>query len=171
MALSELVLVLAFIVGGITLKLADLYAHRSRGFVFAAISALCLGFLISANSVSSAIVLGIILAVTVAGKIDQLNLLIGLGFTVVIAIILGFSFPDLPLLAVVTLSALIDEVGHEKITARRYSGFFRFRMTLKIIMIMLAISMQINLIYTLGFLCFDFSYDALTLIGEAYHWQ
>lgn len=165
MTLTPEVLIIAFIIGGVNLKLADFYERKSRGYIFAAISAVSMGLLISDSSTSSSIVLGIVLGVALAGKIDQPNLVMGLGLTLAIAIIMGFSIPDLPLIAVITGTVLIDEIGHDRITSgSTLANFFRFRSTLKTTIIILTILRQINIIHAVGFFCFDIPYDVTNFI-------
>lgn len=165
MPLTTEVLILAFTISGITLKLADIYGERGRGYVFAAVSAAFMGIIISDSPISSSIILGIIIGVALARKIDQPNLIFGLGLTLATAIIFGFNFPDLPLLATVSVAALIDEVGHDKITSRDIlEKFFRFRMALKAAMVILTILRWIDIVYAIGFFCFDISYDLTHII-------
>ncbi|MFH0897765.1 MAG: hypothetical protein V1850_06960 [Candidatus Bathyarchaeota archaeon] len=172
MPLTPEVLLLAFTLGGVGLKLADLHDRKRRGFIFASISAISMGLLISDSPFSSSIVLGIILGVALAGKIDQPNLIFGLGLALATAVIIGLLFtgfitPDLPLLATFTAAALVDEVGHDKINAGRiFPSFFRFRVTLKTTIILLIIFSQIDLIHAIGFFCFDLSYEIVNVISE-----
>lgn len=177
MPLTHEILILAFILSGVDLKLADLYDRKRRGYIFATLSAIFMGFLISGSSYSSSIMLGIILGVTLAGKVDQPNLMMGLGLTLATAITVGllysgFIVPDLFLLALVTGTALIDEAGHDKITSGRIlKVFFRFRMTLKITIILMTILTQtdifhaIDIIDAIGFFCFDLSYDIVNVVS------
>ena len=173
MPLTREILILAFTLGGADLKLADLYDQKCRGYIFATISAISMGLLISDSSYSSSIVLGIILGVALAGKVDQPNLIMGLGLTLATAIIVGlyngFIVPDLLLLVLVTVTVLIDEAGHDKITSGSIlKGFFRFRMTLKTAIILLTILTKIDIINAIGFFCFDLSYD---IISICYHFK
>lgn len=124
-----------------------------------------MGLLISDSSISSSIVLGIIVGVTLAGKIDQLNLMIGLGLSLTMAVLLGFNSPEIPLLAVIAAASLKDEVGHDRFASRRIlTRFFHFRMVLKTTMILLAVLNWIDLVHMLGFFCFDLSYDITELL-------
>lgn len=157
------ILLLVFTLAGITLKLADFYGEHGRCFVryiIAVISAICMGLLISESAVSSSIVLGIIIGVVVAGKVDQLNLIIGLVATLTMAVVLGFNFPDFRLMFVIAIGSLVDEMGHDRFTSNGVvNGFFRFRLFLKTVVVILHILMLVDVTHALGFFCFDISYD------------
>ena len=164
-SLTREVLLLTFTLAGISLKLADNYGASARGYLSAAVSAVCMGFLIADNSSSSSIVLGIMIGVTLAGKLDQLNLIFGLCATLISAAVLGFSVPNLPLLAIVLVAALLDEVGHEKVKSPGIlATFFHFRMVLKAVVASLALLMWIDLFHAVGFFCFDVAYDATNIV-------
>lgn len=170
-------LILTYLISGISLKLADIYGERGKGYIPAIISAITMGILISDSPSSASIILGIILGVAFAGKIDQLNLKIGLGITLATAIIIefifGFTIPNLPLLAIVTGGALIDEKGHDRLGSKKITGtFFRFRMTLKTFIIILAFlkgfsPVGIDAVYAVSFLCFDIAYDVIGIIFDS----
>jgi len=166
--LTKEALILVFTLSGINLKLADFYGERGGGYlrhVFAAIAAVCMGLLISGDSPSSSIVLGIIIGVTLAGKLDKPNMMIGLALTLATATILGFSLPDFPLLIAITIASLIDEVGHDKIASRGIlTRFFHFRMALKIVIIFLTVLTWVDVLHALGFFCFDLSYDVTSIL-------
>lgn len=164
---SELLLI-TFIISGITLKLADFYGEIGNNilqYFFAVASALSFGLLIFNDSYTSSIILGIIVGVTLSRKVNRPNLVLGLILTLLIAGILGFSLGfSLPipwLLIIVSLFSFIDEFCHDKFSANReyFTLFFRFRPLLKLAMLLLAISSLVETIYALGFLSFDLAYD------------
>ena len=164
---GEEVLLLIFALGGVTLKLADFYGERGSrfGYIFAAVSAMCMGLLISDNPASSSIILGIIVGVVVAGKVNRLSMLSGLCLVLTAAIILGFAPPRIQLLAAVAVAAVLDEVGHDRFTVRGgIAFFFRFRAILKVTMLLLVALMWVDLVNALGFFCFDISYDVMDIV-------
>lgn len=164
MPLTNYILLLLFALAGIDLKLADFYGRKHISYIFAVISAISMGLLISDSPSSSSIVLGIILGVSLTGKVDQPSLVMGLGLTLATSIIVGFTMPNFSLLAVITVTTLIDEIGHDRITSGNIlANFFRFRMTLKTIIIILAALTQVDVIHAAGFFSFDLSYDVVSV--------
>jgi hypothetical protein len=87
--------------------------------------------------------------------------MLGLVITLLTAFYFGFEMPILWLLLVVALFTFIDEVGHDRLhsTMGALTRVFRFRPTLKLLMIVLSGLTQIQIIYLVSFLCFDLSYD------------
>ncbi|MFH0748667.1 MAG: hypothetical protein V1915_01935 [Candidatus Bathyarchaeota archaeon] len=169
MLLTQEGAILVFTVAGISLKLADTFESTLRGFISATISAVCMGLLIAESASSSAIILGIMVGITLAGKLDQSNLIFGLGLALATAIIMGFHLPDLSVLGIITAGALIDEVGHDRISSRGLVGkLFRFRMVLKATVLMLAVFGFIEVGSTLGFFSFDICYDGTDILWSVY---
>ena len=165
MLLTREALILVFTLSGISLKLADIYGERGRGYVFSVVSAVGMGTLISDSPLSSSMVLGIIVGVVLAGKVDRPNLVVGLGLTLVVSAVLGFNIPDFALLAIIALAALIDEVGHDRVTSRGILGkFFRIRMVLKAVVVVLTVLGLIDVIHCAGFLSFDVVYEVTNTV-------
>jgi hypothetical protein len=152
---------------GITLKFADYFGEQKRSnlaYVFAGLAAVCLSVIVTVNSSYAAIFFGIMLGVTLAGKLDQLNMVFGVILTIVLAFFFGFQIPDISLLIISSIAALLDEIGHGvKGVPPFLLQFFRYRMILKVIIILLAISMWIHYYLAVGFFCFDLSYDLVNL--------
>ncbi len=165
-------MILLFAFGGVSLKIADYYGERSTktiSFISACVSALIFGLLISHNSVSSSIILGIILGVLFSGKINQLNLFFGLVLTLTIAFILKFQLPNLWLLFIVTLFSFIDELSHEWCSSTKiFANFFPLRPFLKMSFIIMAFLSLIEIKYILAFFCFDLSYDFTNFLLNNY---
>lgn len=168
MYLTKEVLILANTICGISLKLADFFGEEDSSYFkyfFAMISGILMGLLISESPISSSIMLGIIAGVSIARKLDRLNMILGIIITLITATILGFNLPNIPVLFVITLASLIDEMGHDKIVTGFIIGrFFQFRMTLKILIFFLTILARVDVKYALGFFCFDLSYDSLSFL-------
>ena len=166
-------MLLLFVFGGISLKIADYYGERSSKiipFISASVSSLIFGLLIAHNSISASIILGIILGVLFSGKIDQLNLVFGLVLTLLIAFMLNFKFPILWFLAIVTLFSFIDELIHDWCSSKRFflATFFRLRPFLKLFFLAIASLPLIEISYILGFFCFDLSYDLTNFLLNRY---
>ena len=171
LSLTKGILVLLFTLSGVSLKLADFYGEQDRsylGYVAAIITAGCMGLLISDSPIASSVVLGIIIGVILAGKLDRRNLMFGLCLTLVTSVILGFDYPDLRLLAIIGVASWVDEVTHDRFASRRgmSTRLFRFRIGLKIVLIVLTVLNWVEIVYTIGFFCFDVSYDVTGVLLE-----
>jgi len=159
----ELVLI-AYALSGLTLKAADVLGETGKtrlSFLAATISAVLFGLLTSESGFSASLIFGLILGVIASKKVDRPNLVLGVILTLGFAIYFGVQTPTPWLLITVALFTFIDELGHEKL--RRHKGvpavFFQYRLSLKLAMIGLALSAQIQALQLLGFLCFDLCYD------------
>lgn len=153
-----------FAISGVTLKLADFYGEKGNNtlqYVFAVISAISFGLLISSDAASSSIILGIIIGVILSRKVNRLNLVLGLILTLFTAIIFGFNLPVPWLLITVSILAFIDELCHDKLALKKdlLAKPFRFRPLLKFTIIFLAVASLIEAVTALGFMAFDLSYD------------
>ena len=171
MTIDTLKILLLFIGGGATLKLADFYGEKdlaSPSYIFSIISAFFLGLLISESAYTSAIILGIILGVTFSGKVDKFNLAVGLFTTIATAFIFGFKLPALHLLIPFSIASLIDEIGHERYCKKNIfvKHFFRFRLSLKSVAILSTLFSALPIIYSSGLICFDLSYDLVGWLVE-----
>ena len=98
---------------------------RDLGLFSAGVCGGLLGILMTESRFSSAIVLGIVVGVAIAGKINQVNLIVGLAVAGLTAVILGFVTPSIWLLATVAFFAVLDEVLHGRF-AGRHGPFAKF---------------------------------------------
>ena len=162
-----------FAFGGISLKIADYSGERSsrsRSLLSASIAALIFGLLLSHSPVSSSIILGIIIGVLFSGKIDQLNLTVGLALTVLIAFLLTFQFPVLWLLSIVSVFSFIDEFLHDRYSSKNklFAKVLVLRPFLKLTFLLLATLSMIEVRYLVGFFSFDLSYDLTSMLLDKY---
>lgn len=173
MKLHPELFLLAYAVSGVTLKTADVLGEGGktrRSFLSATIAAFLFGVLTSESVFSSSLLLGIIIGVTLAKKVDRPNMVFGLILTLVFAVCFGVQTPTPWLLAGVAFFTFIDEVGHEKHGQKKGGPafFFRYRLSLKLAMICLTLCAQIQALQLMGFLCFDLCYDLTSyLINKA----
>jgi hypothetical protein len=170
-------LIAAFIAAGATLKLADIYGEKATSplqYIFATAAALIFSLLITQSQTGSSIMLGIMIGVAASRKVNQPNLAAGLILTLSASILIGvlsndyswLPFPPWLLIALSTISAA-DEHNHDRLSSRKGAWqVFRFRPLLKAAIIILALASQIQAIYAAGFLSFDLTYDALSLLAE-----
>ncbi len=159
-------LIATFIAAGATLKIADQTGEDKRNkiaYLTATIAGFLLGSLTSYGSEESSIVTGIIIGVTLAKKINQPNLLLGLLMTVASSYILGYKTPLPWVLFLVTILSLLDELGHDRLGQRRspLGLFFRYRGALKVALVFAAIASIIPATTAVGVLGFDFAYEAM----------
>ena len=169
MQLQPELLLIAFTLSGVTLKASDYLGERGStpaSYVCAATSAFIFGLLISESAFSSSLFLGIVVGVTVSRKVDRPNMIFGLVLTIVAALYFGIKVPNPWLLVVIASFTLIDESGHERLGQRRgaLAFFFRYRLSLKLAMTLLAGLSVVEAVYYVGFLCFDLSYDLLSYL-------
>lgn len=139
---------------------------RNLGLLSAGVCGGLLGILITESKFSSAIVLGIVVGVAVAGKINHVNLFAGLAVAVLTAVILGFVTPSFWLFSTVTLFTVLDEVLHDRFVGKRgpFADFFSYRCCLKLFMLVVAMLALLPLLYAVGFLAFDLTYDATQVL-------
>ena len=83
------------------------------------------------------IILGIIFGVTLSKKVDRPNMIFGLVATLLVAFYFQLKIPVPWLLFVTTLFCFVDEICHEKVSKERFSGFFRYRVFLKMVIILI----------------------------------
>lgn len=169
MFLQDEVVVLAFAVGGVSLKLADFYGERessAASYIYASVSAVALGLLISHSPISSSIILGIAFGVVLSGKVNRPNLIFGLALTLLTALIFSFKLPVLWLLLTVAFSSFIDEFTHDRLSKRFFFANFLLRPFLKLAILFITALSLISLVYAVGFFCFDLSYDTTSWLIE-----
>lgn len=169
MEIPGCILLIIFSLSGFTLKVADLSGElglRALGLLSAGVCGVFLGILITESRFSSAIVLGIIVGVAIAGKINQVNLIAGLAVTTLTALVLGFVTPSIWLLVAVAFFAVLDEVLHGRFAGRHgpLAKFFSYRCCLKVAMLALVVLAFLPLLYAVGFIVFDLTYDVAQAI-------
>jgi heme exporter protein D len=162
--MEPLAIIGIFTGAGATLKLADHLGENSQGitaYVSAILSGILFGVLMHIGPEESSYVFGIVIGVALSGKINRPNLIVGLLTVGVVVLPLGLSTPYLWLVFTVSILSLVDEVGHSYFSNKRsyMSVLFRYRASLKVGTIFLSVATLISLTTTLGFLCFDLSYD------------
>jgi hypothetical protein len=158
------VAVAAFVGAGACLKLADSLGEGDGALAYipATASGLLLGFLVNTGEEEASFVLGIIIGVALARKVDRLNLAAGLAATLATSILLGPSQPAPQLVLLASALAFLDELSHDLLSGRGRLGFlFRHRPALKLAAVAGAASSLISLSTALGLLGFDLGYEAV----------
>jgi hypothetical protein len=163
-ALPPALLLLVSTVSGCALKLADIYSERrlnATSYAVAGATAILFGLLIADNPASSTLILGIMIGVTLAAKVNRMSLIFGGVVTLLVAGALGISTPIVWMLGVVAALTWVDEIGHEVFGSdvRVPARFFRWRLALKLGVFVLTATRWLDVSYTLSFYGFDFAYD------------
>lgn len=169
--LRPLSIIIVFIVAGSTLKFADYLgeiSHSIYTYIPAIISGVCFGVLIHVGVDESSYAVGIILGVTLSGKINRLNLLAGLLTIGIVSFLLSWSTPDTLLVFIICILSFVDEICHNNlIDQNNFIKFLiKYRINLKLGTIFMIVFNMISIIAGVGFLCFDLSYDLISKIVE-----
>jgi len=128
--------------------------------------ALLAGVWTALDSYSAAVVLGLVVGLALAGKVNNRYFLSIALITLLIAAILGFNpyslIPIFPTLIVLAATALADETIHSFSKAVRHPVarlMLLHRPAMKIAVILLPLFGLFTFTHTLAFWCFDLSYD------------
>ena len=121
------------------------------------------------DPVAATILLAVLLGVLLKGKIDNLAHLAGLLIIFAIIFLAGVQLMIVPLI-VLSVSALLDEVGNDFVDARkkglnmsRFShkfvvSFFDQRWVLKVVILVLSLAGILPLLFFLAMILFDYAY-------------
>lgn len=156
-----------FLLSGFSIKYSDDcfdIAHNNKlailfGVICAVSSALATIWDAGSAYIFIAILIGNLLALKVDGKHHIITLIL----FVLICVIFGIPEISIPILIVVMVSALLDEIGHEKIsdvTKNSYVNlFFEYRCLMKVVVLILAVCGAFSIEIFLLFLIFELSYE------------
>jgi len=163
-ALAPHLLLLLSSLSGFSLKLADIHSERQpnmTSYTIAGATAVLFSLLIADNPSTSTLTLGIMIGVTLAAKVNQKSLIFGGAATMLIAFIIGIATPIAWMLITVAALTWIDEIGHDKHETNTGfpSLFFRYRLTLKLGVLILTATGHLNAVHAASFYGFDITYD------------
>jgi len=166
--IDPLMVIIIYTLAGLTLKLSDFYGEHRTGYVpyfVTLLSAFFFALLMIESEYSSAIAIGIIVGVLLSGKVNRPNLIFGLILIISLSLLLGFVFPN-QIVIPISIFGYIDEIFHEKFNSRFeiLNTFFRFRPVLKSVIAIFFLLNWLPLTYSIGFFCFDLSYDLTSTI-------
>ncbi len=170
--LEWIIYFLAYLSAGFTLKLGDeLLDELSRPHLAwypFALSGVLFGFLMTLSEWDLVLLTSILIAVTASGKVNRPQFIIGFILIFVTIVILGgVPLPTnwldwLTILIILFLAAVLDEKGNDwadqKRSPRAY-WLFKYRFTLKLVALFLAIPWPMFLVTALGLWVFDFGYE------------
>lgn len=170
--MNFVVLAILFILSGFSMKYSDDYfdvGHNNKlaiifGIVCAVASSLATIWDAGSAYIFIAILIGNLLALKVDGKHHIATLIV----YVLICIICGIPELSIAVLIIAMISALLDEIGHEKIgsiTNNKYVNlFFEYRCVMKVVILLLALFGAFGFEVFLLFLLFELSYELAGLV-------
>ena len=163
-ALAPHLLLILSSLSGFSLKLADIHSERQpnmTSYTIAGATAILFGLLIADNPSTSTLTLGIMIGVTLAAKVNRKSLIFGGAATMLTAFILGIATPIAWMTITVATLTWIDEIGHDKLESDTGfpSLFFRYRLTLKLGILILTATGQLATNYAASFYGFDIAYE------------
>ena len=163
-ALTPHLLLILSSLSGFSLKLADIHSERQpnmTSYTIAGATAVLFSLLIADNPSTSTLTLGIMIGVTLAAKVNQKSLIFGGMVTMLIAFILGIATPIAWMLITVAALTWIDEIGHDKLETDTGlpALFFRYRLTLKLGVLILTATGHLGAVHAASFYGFDIAYD------------
>ncbi|WP_052312813.1 hypothetical protein [Methanobrevibacter sp. AbM4] len=161
---------------GFFMKISDdVYDEKHNKILASLIGILCgvVSGIITSSSVDGAyIFLGILIGNFIALKVDGIHHVVTLIVFLAVSLYLSIPTLNLLLLAVIIISALIDEIGNdnEKIYAKSkfLMYFFDYRFAMKVVILILALFGYLNLWTFLFFLCFEIAYEIGRVLFERY---
>lgn len=165
-----------YALSGFFMKLSDdIYDDKHNKILASVVGVLCglvTGIVSGSNLDAAYIFLGILIGNLIAFKVDGIHHIITL--IVFLLVFYVFSIPSLNLilLAVIIVSALVDEIGNDNEKIYTYSRFlmyfFDYRFTMKVVIFILALSGFLNIWSFLFFICFEVSYEFARILFEKY---
>jgi len=166
--IDPLMVIIIYTLAGLTLKLSDFYGEHRTGYVpyfITLLSAYFFALLMIESEYSSSIAIGIIIGVLLSGKVNRPNLIFGLILIISLSLLMGFVFPN-QIVIPISIFTYLDEIFHEKFNSRFQilNTFFQFRPVLKIVIAIFFLLNWLPLTYSIGFFCFDLSYDLTSTI-------
>ena len=145
----------------------------NKALLLAPILGVFWAYLMSLHAASATILLAIVLAVLLKGKIDNIAHQAGLVGIIGVVLVSGyFEFIWLGLI-VITIAGILDEVGNDYVDRKDLYGkgdiiskiihyFFEYRFTMKLAVFAFAFAGFYDWVYFLAFIGFDIAYVALT---------
>ena len=165
--MSDLFTLILYAVAGSSLKIQDEIndsLDRPRlACLVSPVFGLSFGFLMLSGPEHASLALGIVLGNLLSRKVDAPAHWLALGLSLAVGVLRAMRINPIVLI-VATGGALLDEIGHDRITE---SLFFRYRGVLKATMLALATIRLVSWTSFVGLMLFDFLYE---LSGLAFSW-
>lgn len=112
---------------------------------------------------AACIFIGILIGNLLAFKVDGIHHIVTLVVFAILVLIFGIGQINLVILLICIFAALLDEVGHEliaiKIDNKFIIMFFKYRFTMKVIILILAVIGLFNIWIFICFLLFEIFYE------------
>ena len=156
------------------MKISDDFFDEMNDLVFATILGVLCAIASAAatlyNFEAAYIFMAIPIGNLIALKIDGIHHVITLILYIVICLVFGLPELSLAVLLICVLSAVLDEIGHEKISEitedRFLNLFFEYRFVMKISIFLLAACGVFNIWIFACFIMFELSYVAAGIVFE-----
>ncbi|TFF86528.1 hypothetical protein EU519_01240 [Candidatus Thorarchaeota archaeon] len=175
------VTLLVYALAGLTLKVGDdLLDEMSRpgpSWFPLALSGVLFGFLMSRSEWDLALLVSILLGVLASGKVNHPQF--GIGFIMIACVLLLRGVPNITdiylwiaLLLVLFLASALDEKGNDwadTYGTARASWFFRYRLTLKVVGLLVSLLWSGFLIAAIGIWVFDLGYEIAGRLTRKYY--
>ncbi len=165
---------------GFTLKLGDdlldLLKQPRLSLLPLGFSGFSFGLLMSYSEWDLVLLTAILIGVVVSGKVNRPQFLIGFILIGVILLLNGVPVVSdsavwFTILVVLLLAAVVDEIQNERVDSNQetfVSKFFRYRFTLKVVVLGLCMPWPSFLLAAIGLWVFDFGYElAGWLVGRS----
>ncbi|MHA2377682.1 MAG: hypothetical protein ACXADO_01525 [Candidatus Thorarchaeota archaeon] len=168
----------AYCLAGFTLKLGDDLLDELEKPTLAlgplALSGLLFGFIMTVSEWDLVLLTAIVIGVLLSGKVNRPQFLIGFAMIGTVMFVVGvpvvMSWLDwFVLLAALLVAAVLDERGNDwadSNAGRWVIGFFRFRFTLKLSVLLLAVVWLAFLPSAIGLWFFDVGYETIGYIAR-----
>ena len=172
--MSYIILAILFMLSGFFMKFSDDFFDEKNDLVFATVLGILCAIASAAATLYSAEAAYIFLAIPIGNflalKIDGIHHIVTLILYIVICLVFGLPELSLVVLLICILSALTDEIGHEKISEitenRFWNLFFEYRFVMKIAICLLAVCGVFNILIFVCFIMFELSYVTAGVIFE-----
>ena len=176
----EILVYIGYMVAGSLMKLTDeiadgklrIDAHKRGGIKWIDIASRIdiisgiiygsiMGLLISHNITSVYVLGAIIIGCLITGKVDARGHYFALAAIILVIFSLGVESVTLPILLLVALSSVFDEMANDRYKSfknKAVNFFFRYRMTMKLLLLIFSVLHILDYYSIIFLLVFDFSY-------------
>jgi hypothetical protein len=171
---ENVLLVIAYSLLGASIKYIDAafdekLFSRKKALLLAPLVGILWAYLMYFSAASATILLSIVVAVLITGKVDNVAHLAGLATIVAVILISGYFEFIWSALIVITFTGVLDELGNDYVDKKNllFRGglqqkfihyFFKYRSGMKLSVLLFAIIGFYSFIYFIAFLAFDVAY-------------
>jgi len=169
-----------FSLGALTKIVDQVFDAKLVRHAYAYLAAACIiflaGYWIATDTYSQPILLAIVFAMLISGKVDNMafwSIAISLITVAILLAVLGIIEIQWFSLWFLILTAVIDEFANDLADSRKRSSkaikFFYYRPFMKIGVLMLAVWGYLSIVYLAAFVLFDMAYVIIGKVQKHYH--